>query len=186
MIRNDFVSNSSSSSFIIDAESDPQNIFKHKITFQKYTKKFLEQDIFGRWLIDDLKRPEKFKLRDNQWFIDNFLKGDIYWHLLETDTNLMNQLYTKNNEFLEITNDRKAGFEKTLQYYNELNKISNTLLKNIADVLEPVYGNIKLHYICAYDDCHTNGTLACDEDYYRNEFRKLKDKAKFSREYNEH
>ena len=192
MIRRDFVSNSSSSSFIIDTDSDPDGIIDQKtIEFADYCKTYLERDIFGRYWYDlDNQMPE-FIFVSKDWFMElfNMNKQDaIFWHVLDSDRSFANEIVRKQHEYSEKYKDISFKIQENVDKYfgaqNEILNLGLKLIENISEILIPVFGNMKLHYACGSDDSQSHSQWMNDEAYYRDHIWKLN--GKFTREYNEH
>jgi len=176
MIRSDFVSNSSSSSFIVDAASDPHDKLPNHMSFETYCREWLNRDVFGWW-----DRPTVLSYKNPEFFI-NCIKENIepYHAILKTDRKLGEELL----EHIRRTDDSKIKWEDKKHDYAKIKEIEDTLIEHITDVLLPVFKDMDLHYVDAADDTYMEeGTNA--EEFYEDQYRSIHN-PKFSRHYNCH
>ena len=161
-MRTDFVSNSSSSSFICTAnDACGIELFNtsEQLSLHEYLERFGAQDVlYGEWWSND-KRKMKFVSDDE--LCRKFASGILY----------------------TLPFSAKEAYENDPEDWK-------AMMPYVEDALRPVWGDVKLEYYEA-EDCSSYGPQS-DEDYWSNNEESFllnvfgHSKMKFSRVFNNH
>ena len=168
--RNDFVSNSSSSSFIC-AYEDLDNIDYYgslsTMSLRQYCDEYALADVFGRWWFMDGIRKSFVSFVDDNVLQDNFGSG-LYYTLPKSAEQDFNEL-------AEVLASR-ATMPRD-QYIDKKESLKVSITNKIYDALAPKWKDVTFACIDASDD---NG----DEQYMESAF--YGPEKKFSRVFNNH
>ena len=168
--RNDFVSNSSSSSFICTYE-DLDNISyrgeRSTLDLRAYCEHYALDDVFGRWRWLDGISKRSMKFVDDNELQDSF-SSSIYYMLPTSAKKAF-------DDYLAIDNDKSADYNVRRSKRDAAEK---AIADKIYDALAPKWKDVKFACIDASDD---NG----DEQYMEDAFWGGPSK-KFARVFNNH
>lgn len=185
MIRNDFVSNSSSSSFIVSAEDNKYDILLQNyrvFTLEEYIKYCFTEDCLGYY--SPFSDDEKIRYVSNTVFNREFAYS-IRRTLPFDCKDLMDQyieLYKKHQEY-----DYKSKQYK--KYLEELEAVKDLLKKKVTEILEMDWKDVKFHQAEIDDHCYmekerddgidSNEELVEERIDYMNSLKPLKFSRKF-------
>lgn len=167
--RNDFVSNSSSSSFIC-AYEDLDNIDYYgslsTMDLREYCKRYALDDVFGRWHWFDGISKRSVKFVDDNTLQDSF-SNSIYYMLPTSAKKAF-------DDYLALDNDKNEDYNVRR---SKRNAVEKAIADKIYDALAPKWKDVTFACIDASDD---NG----DEQYMESAF--YGPEKKFSRVFNNH
>ena len=193
--RIDFVSNSSSSSFMLDYESAPQEFRDNGCTYDfegyfknGYLKKDLISDIYNWSYPYNYKNPTDVLYHPTtaKHISDNFMSGYIGGYYLADDKPIIDELVRTWTEIMTID---KRNLHKEDADYNRYNNLRDKLYELYDKIVENVYNAIKDDFkdFCV---CEVTGDDSCEidgeneEEYYRDLWSSTS--AKFSRSQSNH
>ena len=140
MVRNDFVSNSSSSSFIVSNEDNKFDILLQDyqtLTLEEYVKHYIREDLFHYSF--EFKK-EDIKYVSEAVFSKKFATGIINTFPLSAKNSV--------EAYLTLSNNRPKGTwdSDNIRKWNEnLDAIFETIKSKILEALKPEWKNVKFH-----------------------------------------
>ena len=154
MIRNDFVSNSSSSSFIVAAEDNKFDILLHDydiLTLDEYIDHFIIREIFDGFYY--LEKMDSYKFVSDAAFNKNF--GIRMRHILPEECKPLVE------KLIELRNDTKNNSEESFKIYDKIKEICKK-------VLQLKWKDVKFHYAevddnTLYDEDRDDGVMNEEE-----------------------
>lgn len=192
--RTDFVSNSSSSSFIIDAKADPY--FGSSYSFEEYLNDYLNRDVFpifdflSTW--QGINNVGRLRLCTDKELISAVKSDSLRYCISNKDSYIANRMNETACKLINLyklinsttDNDQKKIYNDEYQtLFRQFNADTEHLLNTIKDILLPVFKDYKLRYLSASDhDDENDGGM--NEDEAREHFHSLN--CEFSRYYNNH
>lgn len=159
MIRNDFVSNSSSSSFIVSSEDNKFDILLQdydSLTLEEYIKHYIREDLFGYGI--DFKF-ENMKFVSDSQYNKQFGRGITYTFPLSARDSV--------EAYMTLSKNRPDGRwdSDAVRKWNEnLDSIFNIIKEKILETLQIKWSDVKFH--CAEVD---DNFLGDDENYCRDD-----------------
>lgn len=144
--RSDFVSNSSSSSFICTTEDITTNNMaiygdRDDLSLEQYCERYAWVDVFGKWTFDD----EVAKNRNVVYVDDERLQkgfGNGLSHMLPKSAKL---------EFDEFCGLATSFMAYSNARYDKVQELKSAIAKKICDALSPTWGNTTFARIEAED-----------------------------------
>lgn len=160
-IRKGFVSNSSSSSFIIEFHHKDElrpSVDGDAISFKEYCDEYLSRDFFGYFLEENIDR---FTFVDNNVLIEGFYKNIIKYKLPIKSKKTFNEM----KKVVENINSHQARWTPEISsLWKEVNKYEKLILNDIKEILQPVYKDMVFYVFSASDNEYIDETNK--EEYY--------------------
>ena len=147
MLRNDFVSNSSSSSFIVAAEDNKYDILLQHydvLTLSEYVEHYIREDVFCWYSI---KSINDIKFVSDSVFNKEFSRG-----ITNTFPNSCKELV---ESYITLNNNRPEGTwdsDNIRKWGENLDAIFNNIKEKIIKSLELKWKDVKFHFAEISDD----------------------------------
>ena len=177
-IRKGFVSNSSSSSFIIEFQHKDElspSVDGEAISFKEYCDEYLSRDFFGDFLEENIDR---YRFVDDNTIIEDFYNDNIMYELPLRSKKTFNEMkkIVKN-----ISSFKRIWSSEISTLWKEVNKYEELILKDIKEILYPIYKDKVFYVFWASDNDRIGSTNK--EEYY---IDAVSDIAGFKRIINQH
>ena len=162
MVRNDFVSNSSSSSFIVASTDNKYDVLLQDydvLTLEDYIKHYIREDIFPYYMD---KKPDNKFLSDVK-FNEAFGRGIGYKFPLSVKDDL--------DAYLTLSENRPSGnwdSDTVKNWSKNLNELFEDIKKKIFESLQLKWKDVKFH-VKEVDDNFIDDEVEREDDVETNE-----------------
>lgn len=195
--RTDFVSNSSSCTFIIDADADRDCLADRTLSFEDYYNAgYLKEDICGSWFLyafEKINHARAMKFYNADELAERFNKDRIYLCALESDKELVKKLGDVFDEIVEIYektqytkqfDENRALYDKSRALTDEMRNLQKTMVEHVFIAIKDKMTDFKVAELSGEDGLYTYDDSINDEEYISEYVNSCN--SKFYRVYNNH